>query len=230
MTKLNFYGMQSDIEALFNRYDENGSNEIDYKLFAYCACGFLKFGCISDEKSFNILQKIRSKLVQQSGIDCMPRLKQCFINVLKRNQRLYRDHFDASATYMGFEEFYDGLIEYGLHISYEDCIYVFNDFCNVEQKPNPLLKYNDGAVGASIAFQQDFYKMESPISNNGNQDSCRMDPFSVSCRNNDRNGGIARFDDFQEQRPFSSGFDQGTPVPIATISLLDILNNIRVRY
>jgi len=248
MTKLNFHAIQKDIESLFNKYDENGTNSIDYKLFSYCICGFLNFGSISNEKSCIILQKIRKQLIKQYSIDCIPKLKQSFLNILSNNTQNYGNNnadcidIDASNTYLCYNDFYNGLCECNIHISTSECIYLFNDICNIEQIHDPLNAHNTGVDGASTAFHQDFSKTKNEYDysyNNTNINLNRSDSNRnefLNTNNTNPNSRSVRFDSTQTgtnnaYNTLSNTTNSNTntaPGASVTISLLEILNIIRV--
>ena len=62
MTKFNFSAVQSEIEQLFNRYDEDGLGLIDMKAFSSCVCGFYTFGIFNTEGR-RVIDKLISKLI-----------------------------------------------------------------------------------------------------------------------------------------------------------------------
>jgi len=66
MIKLNFVGVQREIEALFNRYDDDASGTIDYKEFAYHLFGVGGKPTL-DLNSKNIVEKVRARIIDQGG-------------------------------------------------------------------------------------------------------------------------------------------------------------------
>jgi Ca2+-binding EF-hand superfamily protein len=66
MTKMNFVGVQSEIEGLFNRYDEDASGEIDYKEFSYGIYG-IGDRPKPDVNSRNIVEKVKARIVERGG-------------------------------------------------------------------------------------------------------------------------------------------------------------------
>lgn len=66
MTKLNFIGVQKEIEALFNRYDEDASGELEYKEFCYSIYG-IGGKPQPDVNSRNIVEKVKARIIERGG-------------------------------------------------------------------------------------------------------------------------------------------------------------------
>ena len=67
MTKLNFVGCQREIEALFNRYDEDASGTIDYKEFSYGLFGLGEKPAL-DTNAKNIVDKVKARILERGGV------------------------------------------------------------------------------------------------------------------------------------------------------------------
>ena len=67
MTKFNLVGVQREIEALFNRYDEYVSGFVDYYEFALRLYGLSPNAITLDKNSRSVVNKIKEKLVSIGG-------------------------------------------------------------------------------------------------------------------------------------------------------------------
>ena len=108
MVKLNFVGVQREIESLFNRYDDDASGTIDYKEFAYHLFG-LGGKPQLDGNSKNIVEKVKARIINQGGASGFHGIKRILARmdtdgngVLDHNELLegLRQYgiFDVSAT------------------------------------------------------------------------------------------------------------------------------------
>ena len=76
MTKFNLVGVQREIEALFNRYDEYVSGNVDYKEFSLRLWGLSANAITLDVTSRVVVSKIRAMLVNLGGASGYFRLAQ----------------------------------------------------------------------------------------------------------------------------------------------------------
>ena len=102
MTKLNFIGIQKEIESLFNKYDEDASGEIDYKEFAYSLFGIGNKPTM-DVNAKNIVEKVKARIIQKDGAS----------GIHKVTRLLARMDTDGSKS-LDQEELMQGLAEYGI--------------------------------------------------------------------------------------------------------------------
>jgi calcyphosin len=103
MTKLNFIGVQKEIETLFNRYDEDASGTIDYKEFSYYLFN-LGNKPTMDMNSRNIVEKVKARILQKDGASGIHKVAR----ILKRMDS------DGSKT-LDPDELMAGLREYGIN-------------------------------------------------------------------------------------------------------------------
>ena len=67
MTKFNLIGVQREVEALFNRYDDSLTGFIDYKEFSLCLYGLSKQSISLDKESRDVVYKMMSAIVAVGG-------------------------------------------------------------------------------------------------------------------------------------------------------------------
>jgi calcyphosin len=102
MTKLNFVGVQKEIETLFNRYDEDASGDLNYKEFAYSLFGIGNKPTM-DVNSRNIVEKVKARILEKDGASGIHKVAR----ILSR-----MDH-DGSKT-LDQDELMEGLRVYGI--------------------------------------------------------------------------------------------------------------------
>lgn len=102
MTKLNFVGVQKEMESLFNRYDEDASGEIDYKEFSYSLFGIGNKPTM-DVNAKNIVEKVKARIIQKDGAS----------GIHKVTRLLARMDNDGSKS-LDQDELMEGLREYGI--------------------------------------------------------------------------------------------------------------------
>jgi calcyphosin len=103
MTKLNFIGVQKEIETLFNRYDEDASGTIDYKEFSYYLFNLGNKPTL-DLNSRNIVEKVKARILEKDGAS----------GIHKVARILRRMDSDGSKT-LDPDELMAGLREYGIN-------------------------------------------------------------------------------------------------------------------
>lgn len=102
LTRLNFVGQQRNIEALFDRFDENADGVVNYKEFALVVFG-LGPKSYPDPASRSVIERTKAKIIQRGGANGIRTLTA----ILRRMDK------DGSLT-LDKHELLEGLMVYGL--------------------------------------------------------------------------------------------------------------------
>lgn len=98
LTHLNFFAVQSDIEGLFSRFDENFDGNIDYHIFSKTIMGFN--GSIHFDEHFkNILYKLIPKILEHGGASGMHNFVNRFCRMTSSRLLDHRDIVDVIRDY-----------------------------------------------------------------------------------------------------------------------------------
>ena len=66
MTRLNFIGCQHEVEALFDRFDEDSSGSVGYLEFAESVFGLNKAN-VSDPNSRSVVERVKALIIARGG-------------------------------------------------------------------------------------------------------------------------------------------------------------------
>ena len=183
MSKLNFVAMTKDIEMLFNRYDEDGTGLIDYKLFSQCVCEFYSIG-IYEPTEKQILARLLNKLVCISGVDCMYGLKNSIRNMSSRNGSTHADEGGLVTC----DNFINGILAFDVYISDRELDALYSSIRKAAQgTPSLLFVMNALRSGHDLmtferkAFlRQTFYSLVELVDSMGGGDPFGSSPNALT--------------------------------------------------
>lgn len=116
LTRLNFVGVQAEVDSMFNRWDDDGSGFLSYEEFAAGLFGLIP-NVKSDPETRSAVQRVRNRIRERGGLNG--------IRTLGRIMRTMDDTGDGS---LDREELKYGLKDYGLDLDSRDLETVLNAF------------------------------------------------------------------------------------------------------
>lgn len=116
LVRLNFVGCQADVQALFDRYDEDGSGSLTYDEF--CGSVFkLTPSVKNDPNSRSVVERVRAKIASRGGL-----------NGIRTLGRIMRTMDDNGNGKLDRYEMAWGLRDYGVEVSEKDLDVLFKAF------------------------------------------------------------------------------------------------------